>query len=98
MVGAVWFHTAAKIVVRGELLGRGFTGDAFAGVPSSVVTFGAVDVVSTPRHLSLAKVLYCAELIGCNGFHILNDFFNDDSLGVSIVDSFVLNGFLSSIQ
>lgn len=85
-------------MVRGELLGRCFTGNAFAGVPSSVVTFGAVDIVSTPRHLSLAKVLNCAELVGCNGFHIPNDFLNDDSLGVSIVNSFVLNGFLSSIQ
>ena len=85
-------------MVRSKLLGRSFTSDAFAGVPCSVVALRSVNIVSTPRYLTLAEILYCTELVGCNGFHIFNDFFNDDGLGVGIVDSFVLDSFLSSIQ
>lgn len=76
----------------------GLTGDALSSVPGCVVTLAAVDVVRTSSNLTLAEILYCAKVVSCNGFHIFNDFLNNDGFGVCIFDSLVLNSLLGSVQ
>lgn len=47
--------------------------------------------------LPLTKVLDLSELVVCNGFHILNNFLDDDSLWVSIFDTLVVHSLGSTI-
>ena len=77
--------------------GSGLTVDALTCVPSSKVVFSAVNEIGTSVFLALAEVLNSAKVISGNGFNVLNDFLDDDGLWVSILDTFVVDSFSSTI-
>jgi hypothetical protein len=85
-------------VVRGTLVVGGFTSDTFTCVPGCVVALATVSVVGTAGDLTLSEILNCSEHVSCNGFHIFNDFLNDYGLGVSVLDSLVMDSFSSTVQ
>lgn len=82
VVRTVELGAAAQIGIRSELVVVRLTGDALTSVPHSVVVLVAVDVLIPTGSLALAKVLNGSKVISRNGFHVLNDFFDNDCLGV----------------
>jgi len=85
-------------MVGGTLRVGGFTSDAFTGIPGCVVALATVSIVGTTGDLTLTEILNCSEHVSCNGFDIFNDFLNNDGLGVSVLDSLVVDSLGSSVQ
>lgn len=95
---AVRFAGAAEICIRRELSSIWLTSNTFTSVPSGVVVPAPVYVVLAAVGLPLPKVLNCAELVSCNGFHILNNFLNNNGFRVCIFDPFVMDSFGGAVE
>lgn len=67
------------------------TSNALSCVPNCVVILVSVGEVGVAGGLSLAEILDGTEVITCNGLDVLNNLLNNDSLGVSVLNSLVMN-------
>lgn len=75
-----------------------FAVDAFATVPVDVLLLLSVGVLWIAVRLALTKVLHGTEHVLCNGFLVLDNFFNDHRLWEALFNSFWLDGLGSSSE
>ena len=95
---AVRFAGTAKICIRRELSSIWLTSNTFTSVPSCIVVPAPINIVLAAVGLPLPKVLNCAELVSCNGFHILNNFLNNNGFGVCVFDPFMVDSFGGAVE
>lgn len=58
----------------------------------------AVFELGVARRLALTEILNGAEMVTRNGFHIFNDFLNNHSLGVGLLDSLMVDSLGGAIE
>ena len=98
LVSAILFCGLGEVGVRGKLTVAGLAADALGCVPVKVSSLLTENVVLVLLCLALTKILNSAKHVLCNGFLILDDLLNDDSLGEGLVDALGHDGLSRTVE
>lgn len=88
----------SKIRIRLQLFISSFSSNALGRIPCCEVIPVAISKFWITWCLSLTKVFDFSKLISCNGFHVFNDFLNNDRFWISVFNSFMMDSLSCTIQ
>lgn len=72
--------------------------NALASVPGCVVVAATVDIVGTAVALTLTEVLNPTKLVSGNGFNVLNNLLDNNSLGVVVLNTLMVDRLRSTVE